>query len=75
MKLRTFQEYERCPIISFNVVKNNMPDQLLIRSRSFETLCPIHSALFAEWMGGSVAFLWDRSVKEAEGRIVHAGYA
>jgi addiction module HigA family antidote len=24
---------------------------LLIRPRSFETLCPIHSALFAEWVG------------------------
>src|ERR1035437_4945867 len=31
---------------------------LLIRPRSFETLCPIHYALFAEWVGGSVAFLW-----------------
>ena len=37
-----------------------MKHTLLIRLRSFETLCPIHSALFAEWVGGSVAFLWDR---------------
>jgi hypothetical protein len=33
---------------------------LLIRPRSFETLCPIHSALFAEWVGGSALFLWGR---------------
>ena len=36
---------------------------LLIRPRSIETMCPIHSALFAEWVGGSVAFLWVRISK------------
>ena len=36
---------------------------LLIRPRIIETLCPIHSAFFAEWVGGSVAFLWDRISK------------
>jgi hypothetical protein len=38
-------------------------------------LCPIHFALFAEWVGGSVAFLWGRISNAPSGPLLPARLA